>query len=323
MKPLKIAAAAALLSANLSAAPLSETDHSSAIVLAAFGTSYDSALSSLLQIQRDVQAAYPETPVHFAFTSNIIRKRWQARRDDAEYRAAHPEVPESLYSVKNVLGTLADLQDQGYRDIVVQTTLLTHGEEFTDLLAYTDALAGIDTVKARWKPFNRIAVGRPLMGSWGPQFEYRQDLARLAESLSADVAMAKEQGAALVYMGHGNDHLSTGLYYELEELMSQQYPGVSIYVGLVEGHPDFGRLKSRLAEDGITKVVLKPMMVVAGDHATNDMAGEEEDSWKVQLQGAGIEVTPVLKGLGETPQVRQRYLAHLADAADAAGIVLN
>ncbi|SDJ78678.1 sirohydrochlorin cobaltochelatase [Ferrimonas sediminum] len=323
MKRLSAALTATVLSTHLAAAPAPIQPEPSAIVLAAFGTTYDSAVDSLLKIQHDVQQAYPDTPVRFAFTSNIIRKRWHQRRDDRDYQVAHPEIPAELYQVKNVLGTLADLQNDGYRDIVVQTTLLTHGEEFTDLLAYTDALSGIDTLKAKWKPFQRITVGRPLMGTWGAQQEYRHDLEALTQALAADVDQARRSNAALVYMGHGNDHLSTGLYYELEELMNQHYPDVPVYVGLVEGHPDFDRLSARLQQDGVTRVQLRPLMVVAGDHASNDMAGDEPDSWKVQLQQLGMEVEPILSGLGNNPQVRQRYLNHLNDAAAAAGIVLK
>ncbi|TKB50029.1 sirohydrochlorin cobaltochelatase [Ferrimonas aestuarii] len=295
----------------------------SAIVLAAFGTSYDSALNSLLHIQQDIQAAYPNTPIRFAFTSNIIRKKWHRRQHDEAYKQAHPEVPESLYQVKNVLGALADLQNDGYKNIVVQTTLLTPGEEFHDLGQYVDALNGIDTLREKWKPFNHIALGRPLMGQWGVDFPYHQDLNALAGALAKDVELAKSDGAALVYMGHGNEHLSTGLYSELQTIMQSRYPNQQTYVGLVEGAPNLEQLKAQLTQDGITKVHLRPLMVVAGDHASNDMAGDEPDSWKSQLQQLGIKVTPILQGLGNNPSVRQRYLTHLQDAASSAEIVLN
>ncbi|WP_317917411.1 sirohydrochlorin cobaltochelatase [Vibrio sp. MACH09] len=298
-------------------------DEKSAIVIAAFGTTYNTAVDSLIAIQNTIQQAYPNTPVRFAFTSNIIRKKWHRRQNDTQYKEDHPEVPDSFYHVKNVLGTMADFQNEGYKNIVVQTTLLTHGEEYTDLVAYVDALASIQTIKEKFKPFQKIALGRPLMGTWGKQYEYSKDLDKLAEALADDVELAKRNKAALVYMGHGNDYLSTGLYYELEDKLNQMYPEVKSYVGLVEGHPNFDALSSKIKQDGSKKVMIKPLMVVAGDHASNDMAGDEDDSWKVMLTKQGIDVTPVLVGLGSSEKIQQIYLQHLKDAANDAGITLK
>ncbi|MDB1125245.1 sirohydrochlorin cobaltochelatase [Vibrio algarum] len=295
----------------------------SAIVLAAFGTTYDTAVVSLLAIKQTVEEAYPNTPVRFAFTSNIIRKKWHSRKNDMEYRKQHSEIPEDFYDVKNVLGTLADLQNEGYKDIVVQTTLLSHGEEYIDLQNYVSALASIETLKEKWRPFSNIALGRPLMGTWGNKYEYRFDLERLAESLQEDIKLAKKNGTALVYMGHGNDHLSTGLYYELDQLLNNMYPEVKSYVGLVEGHPNFDFILNKMKQDGVDSVTLKPLMVVAGDHATNDMAGDENDSWKVMLSNANIKVIAVLEGLGSKKAIQIIYLNHLKDAANDAGIFLN
>ena len=295
----------------------------SAIVLAAFGTTYDSAVGSLLAIQNEVEQAYPNTPVKFAFTSNIIRKKWHARQHDQNYQQQHSDIPQDFYQVKNVLGTLADLQNEGYKNIVVQTTLLSHGEEYIDLQAYVNALASIKTLKEKWQPFNKIALGRPLMGTWGNQYEYHSDMQKLASALADDVELAKKNGSALVYMGHGNDHLSTGLYYELGELLREMYPQVKSYVGTVEGHPNFATLLKQLKADGVQRVTLKPLMVVAGDHANNDMAGDDDDSWMVMLGNAGIKVTPVLEGLGSKDSIQKLYLSHLADAAKDAGISLK
>ncbi len=294
-----------------------------AIVIAAFGTTYPSAVDSLLAIVRDVETAYPNTLVQMAFTSNIIRKKWHGRADDQNYRSSHPQVPDYFYQIKNLLGTLADLQDQGYKTIVVQPTHLTHGEEFEDVKAYVDGLRSIKTLKERWRPFNKIALGRPLMGTWGDRFPYAEDLQKLATSLAADAKLAEQQQATLIYMGHGNDHLSTGLYYELELLMNQLYPQVRTLVGLVEGHPNFDELLTKLQAGNNKKTLLKPLMIVAGDHASNDMAGDEEDSWKTQLQKAGYQVKPVMQGLGDNAEVRQIFVDHLSDAATEAGVELR
>ena len=294
-----------------------------AIVVASFGTSYPSAVDSLLAIVKDIAAANPETPVQLAFTSNIIRKKWHGRAEDTEYRKAHPEVPDYFYRIKNVLGTLADFQDQGYQTIIVQPTHLTQGEEFSDVQATIDGLLSIRTMNKSWQPFEKIALGRPLMGTWGDDHPYAEDLQALAEALVDDVKLAEQRQATLIYMGHGNEYLSTGLYYEFERLMNRRYPQVKTLIGLVEGHPDFAELREKLPTVGTKKVILKPLMVVAGDHANNDMAGAGSDSWKSQLEGAGYTVQPIMQGLGDIPGVRRLFVEHLRTAATEAGIELR
>lgn len=294
-----------------------------AIVVAAFGTTYDSTLSSLLDIKSSMANKYPNTEVRLAFTSSIIRKIWHRRASDRDYITEHEKVPTSLYTVKNVLGTMADLQDQGYRNIVVQPTHLTHGEEFIDTKAIVDGLGSIETIKPKWQPFERLALGRPLMGTWGAKYPYHHDMLQLAEALKPDVIQAKKENRALVYMGHGNEHLSTGLYKELEVLMNGLYPEVTTLVGVVEGYPDLASISEQIKAKQIKRAVLKPLMIVAGDHATNDMASDESDSWKTVLVEQGVDVMTVLKGLGDNPSVRALFVNHAEDAAMEAGIELK
>jgi len=310
-----------LLSQN--ALAMQNAPDKSAIVIAAFGTSYPSAVGALLSIVAEVEARYPQTLVKMAFTSNIIRQKWHSRLRDTAYREAHPEVPEYFYQIKNLLGTLADLQNDGYKNLVVQPTLLTPGEEYLDTQASIKGLLSIKTVKERWRPFNKIALGRPLMGTWGAEYPYTEDLEKLAMSLVADVEQAQAKGATLVYMGHGNEHLSTGLYTEFAEMMNQRYPKVTTLVGLVEGQPDFSDLLEQLQAHAQRKLLLKPLMVVAGDHANKDMAGLDAESWRSQLTAAGYAVEPLLQGLGDNPHVRQLFIDHLQDAATEAGIELR
>ncbi|MGE4319023.1 MAG: sirohydrochlorin cobaltochelatase [Deferribacterales bacterium] len=290
-----------------------------AVVIAAFGTTYDSALSSLLSISHELEKNTGDIPVRMAFTSNIIRKIWHSRKNDTEYRNSHKEVPEYLYDVKNVLGTLADLQNEGYKTVVVQPTYIYAGEEYADLLAYTDALNGIKTLKDKWKPFTAIAVGKPVTGA----YEYKEDLNRFAEVLKADVDLARKNKTALVYMGHGNEHLSTGIYFELEIVMNAMYPDVKTFIGTVEGHPDVEDVIAGLKRVKAKSVTLKPLMIVAGDHAQNDMASDEEDSWKTLLSKAGIRVIPVVEGLGENPGVRKIIADNMKKAAEENGIKLH
>jgi sirohydrochlorin cobaltochelatase len=290
----------------------------SAIVITSFGTTYESTLHLILNMVEEVRAKYPETPVKLAFTSNIIRKTWNERAEDEAYRSEHPDVPEELYSVKNVLGAMADLQNEGYRNIVVQPTLINNGEEYLDMTAYVNALASIKTVKERFRPFNTVAIGKPLTGT----FSHMEQVEALAKALAADVMTAEKAGAVLVYMGHGNEHMSQGMYYELEIVMNRMY-GEPIVIGLVEGLPDLDTVLDKLAIINNKKIILKPLMFVAGDHAQNDMAGDEDDSWKTVLTKAGYTVTPIVEGLGSNPAVRLLFINHLALAAMEAGIDLR
>jgi sirohydrochlorin cobaltochelatase len=291
-----------------------------AVVLAVFGTSHESALPGILNIRAQVQKELPGIPVRLAFTSNIIRRIWQERRQDPAYAGQHPEVPAEILQVKGPLATIADLQDQGYGYIVVQPTLISSGEEFADLAAYVQGLNSIKTVKKRNMPFKKILLGRPALGTHGIEHEYRHDIEQVATLLAPDVEMAQKDGRALVYFAHGNEHYSTGVYLEFEQVMRRQYPGVRIHVTMVEGFPDNARLLAELAADKTKKVLLKPFMTVAGDHAKNDMAGSEPDSLKSVLEARGLDVAAMLTGLGESDAFAAIFTRHIQDAMNDEGI---
>jgi len=295
----------------------SEQKSPTAIVLAAFGTTYPATLEPILAMLHDVEERYPAIPVRLAFTSNIIRRKWQARSADGNYRREHPAIPEQIYTVKNILGVMADLQNEGYRRIVVQPVLIVDGEEYRDLTAYVEALGAIRIHKPQWQPFEKVAIGKPLLGTFG----HREQLDTLVRALKPDIDDARAADATLVYMGHGNEHMAQGTYYELEILLRREY-NIPVCIGLVEGLPDFETVREKLANAGARKVLLKPLMYVAGDHARNDMAGGEEDSWLTLLENDGYRVTPILEGLGENPAVRAIFLDLLEQAAQQAAIDL-
>jgi len=289
-----------------------------AIVVTAFGTTYETTLKSILSIVKDVEKTYPDVPVKLAFTSNIIRKIWHKRNLDENYKKEHPNVPAQLYTVKNVLGALADLQNEGHKHIVILSTHVANGEEYHDMMAYARGLQSIRTFKHKFQPFHAIALSKPLTGT----ISHAENVATLAKALKDDVEAAKKNGGALVYMGHGNEHMSQGVYYELEIVMNRMYD-VPVFIGLVEGLPDVDTVTDKLKTAGVKKVLLKPLMIVAGDHANNDMAGEEDDSWKVILTKEGFNVKTILEGLGDKPAVRAIFIDHLKEAAAKAGIELK
>jgi len=293
-----------------------------AIVLAMFGTTVEPALQDLLAIQTAVQEAYPRTPVKLAFTSNQIRRIWHKRAADPQYLAEHPEIPEEILHVQGILATIANLQDRGFDRQVIQPTHIAPAEEFHDLAAYVRGLHSIRTLKPRWQPFTAIGLGRPLLGTYNLQHAYAEDIRISAEALAGDAELARRQGAALVYMGHGNHYFpSGGLYLEFAARMRELHPDVLTLIGTVEGFPSLEEVIAALRQHQARKVLLKPFLIVAGDHAVNDLVGEKKDSWQSILNNAGFEVTAEVKGLG--PQVASIFVRHAADAAAEAGVELR
>lgn len=288
-----------------------------AVVIAGFGTSYPEALSAILAIDKEMRNAFPQAEVRHAFTSNIIRGIWHKRAGDAAWKKAHPTVPEWLYDVKGPLSTFGQLQEEGKKRVVVQTTHIYAGEEYQDLTAYVDAVAGIDTLRTKWKPFSFMKMGRPALGKAGVHPDYHDDIETAARAVSEDVAMAKKMGAVLLYMGHGNDIFPTSAYAEFSKEMNKMYPEVTTIVGNVEGYPGLEEVTVALKHMNTKKVYMKPFMVVAGDHARNDMAGDEEDAWKTIFEKMGIHVTCELRGLGENPRWAKLYADHAVDAVTA------
>ena len=303
----------AMLTMTLQVSAMGKQEAKKAIVIASFGTSYLSALENLTNINDKVKEAFPNVEVRFAFTSNIIRKIWHSRRTDKDFMATNAGKYQQFLNVKGILATISDLQDEGYTNIVVQSSHVYAGEEFTDLSSYIHGLNSIKTLKKKFMPFKSLLLGRPALGKPGVIHDYHEDLEIGAEALEADVKLAEKNNAALVYMGHGNEYFSTGIYIEFQQVMRKKYPKVKIYVGTVEGYPSLDNVLESLKKDGIKKVILKPFMVVAGDHANNDMAGDDKDSWKNMISQLGIEVIPVLKGLGLNSKWADIYIQHIKD----------
>ena len=301
-----------------------KVEHKTGIILAMFGTTVEPALKGLLNIRNKMVKAYPATPVRFAFTSNIIRRIWQKRAKDRAYIKAHPEIPPEILHVRGPLAAIADFQDDGYDTIIVQPTHIAPAEEFLDLTSYVKALASIDTIKAKFKPFHKLVLGRPMLGTFGVTHPYGEDIKIAVKAMQEDVERARQKKAALVYMGHGNDNFpSGGAYMQFAHEMNVAYPDVLTVVGTVEGYPGLDEVMTRLKEARVKDVYIRAFMVVAGDHAHNDMAGPDKDSWKSVMEKAGITVHPYLHGMGENDRVADIYVRHAADAAKDAGIILK
>jgi sirohydrochlorin cobaltochelatase len=295
-----------------------------AIVIATFGTTVPSALPGIMHIRDRMQKRFPGTEIRIAFTSNMIRKIWHKRQHDEAFKKANPSIPNDIFSIKGPLATIADLQDEGFATILVQPGHISLGEEYLDLVSYINGLNAITTIKDKNRPFLRLVVSRPALGTMGPKHPYVDDINEVAKTLAGDIKKAKESGAALLYMGHGNEFFpSSGAYLQLIDVMNTIYPETKTYIATVEGFPSLETSMKQMKEDKVTKVLLKPLMDVAGDHAHNDMAGSEPKSMKSVLTKNGFEVTTVIEGMGEQDGFADVFVDHLAQTASDYGITLK
>jgi len=293
-----------------------------AIVIASFGTTVPSAVQAITNIYQRTKAAFPGTEVRICFTSNIIRSIWRERQAEPK-EWLDQGIPEEILFVENIISTIGDLREEGYRNIIVQPTHMFYMEQSQDLASYVHGLASIKTTKAKWMPFDKLVMGRPALGMPGDRYNYHEDLDRAIKTLAGDAKMAKDNDAMLIYMGHGNEHWSTGIYAETQKKMRAAYPDVQTFVGVVEGMPGLEDFLSDLAHSKTKKVILKPFMIVAGDHANNDMAGPEADSWKSILSKEGYEVQAILEGLGSNDAFADIFVDHIKDAAREHDITLR
>lgn len=254
-----------------------------AILVVAFGTSVPEARVALENLENAVRKAYPDTEVRVAYTSNIIRRKI---------------AKEQNLVIDTPLIALARLQDEGYSKVVVQPTHFIPGEEYNDLKAVVDAVASIPGKYG----FTEIVLSEPML-------VHQQDYVDAAMILKRAFGKYVGKGRAVVLMGHGTPHFANAAYAQLQLALDKVAPG--FIVGTVEGFPSLEEVQARLVHMGARKVTLVPFMVVAGDHAQNDMAGPEEDSWKSILTAEGYKVDAIVKGMGENDEIAAKVVKKL------------
>lgn len=254
-----------------------------ALLAVSFGTSHaDTLEKNIAAIERDLAAAFPERTLRRAFTSGMVLRRWKRERG---------------VEIDDVPAALERLAGEGYTDILVQPTHIMNGEEYHKLADQAEEYRG---------KFDKLAVGVPLLTA-------AEDYLDLGRAL-LEVLPPKAEERAILFMGHGSEHQANSAY-ALMEYAFHDLGRPDIIVGTVEGYPDFDAALRRLRERPAAKEVeLRPLMTVAGDHAKNDLAGDEDDSWKNQLAEEGYRVNCVLTGLGEYPQVRALFVDHARKA---------
>jgi sirohydrochlorin cobaltochelatase len=282
---------------------------SPAIVLAAFGTSAPEALKAITNVEERVLAAFPGYLVRLSFTSNAIRAIWRQRALDLPYRDSHPEVGERFYRVRNPLSELAALQEEGARLVMVQSLHLTDGEEYRDLASLVNSLASVETLQPSLNPFPWMALGQPALGTEDGRPE---SLSRAALALYPLIKDAQAMRAAVVLVGHGNGRLRQEVYLKFQKVLREAY-GPDIYVGTVESSPLMGHVLEQLREGSATprNVLLAPLMLVAGEHARQDMAGYGEGSWASRLKAEGYQVIIRMEGLGSNDSFADIFVESL------------
>ena len=276
------------------------------LLVVSFGTSYnDSRVADIKSIEDALQAANPDWSVRRAFTAQIIINHIQAR--DGE-------------KIDNMEQALERAVANGVKQLVVQPTHLMHGAE------YDEMCAAIDKVRDK---FDSVEIAEPMLGEVGSDATVinadKEAVAKavvaaaLSESGYESTAAAKEAGVAYVLMGHGTAHVAKVTYSQMATQMDK-LGYENVFIGTVEGEPEDTSCEAVIAavkEAGYTTVVLRPLMVVAGDHANNDMAGADEDSWKTMFEAAGFTVNCQISGLGRIADVQALYVAHTKAAIDA------
>ena len=249
------------------------------ILLVAFGSSEASAQVSFENIDRMVKKAYPDIPVRWGYTSHIIRKKLAKQ-------GKHLDSPEVA---------LAKMMDEKFTHVAVQSLHTIGGAEYHDLRRTVGAFKMMGG-------FQQVILGYPLMST-------QEDMQKVLNAILEAIPAERTKDEAVVLMGHGTHHPSNAFYAAL--MFQVQLKDPNILVGTVEGYPGIDLVQALLIKKGIKKAYLMPFMSVAGDHAKNDMAGEEEDSWKSILTKAGIECVPILKGTAEFDSYVRIWVEHL------------
>lgn len=255
------------------------------ILVVSFGTSYNESRDITIgAIETAVADAYPEYEVRRAFTSQIIIDILEER--------------EKL-DIDNVEEAFERLAADGVTEVIVQPTHVMSGYEYDDLY---------EAVQEYAPQFDTIRMGAPLLTS-------DEDYDKVVKVLTTETEDYSNDNTAIVFMGHGTEHEANVTYENLQNKLTEA--GYNNYfIGTVEAEPTLEDVVAAVKTGGYTKVVLEPLMIVAGDHANNDMAGDETDSWKSVFEAEGIEVECVLRGLGEFEEIRNIYIEHIKNAED-------
>jgi sirohydrochlorin cobaltochelatase len=254
------------------------------ILVVSFGTSHrETREKNIDQIELEIGKAFPEYKIYRAFTSNMIIKILKDR---------------DCIFIHSVGEAMEAMRKDGIKKVIVQPTHILNGIENDNMIREVNSYA---------KYFTSIKIGNPLLTSTE---DYKQVIETFMKDLSEEL-----NPEALIFMGHGTAHYSNTSYAAFEYML-KAYGYEDVYMATVEAYPTLGDCIKQLKKKAYTSIVLTPFMIVSGDHATNDMAGEEDDSWRSILEKEGYQVSCYLKGLGEYQSIRDIFVQHVKEAAD-------
>ncbi len=253
-----------------------------AILVVSFGTSHeDTRIKTIESIENKIKETFSDYVIYRAWTSSIIRKILK-KRDGLQ--------------IDSIEEALQRMKADGICEVLVQPTHVINGFE-------TDELKGI--VARYADQFESVSMGAPLLST-------QEDNEKVVEILG-NIWKDIPENEAVVFMGHGTEHYANTVYAALDYIMKEK-GYTNMYMGTVESYPSLDTVKGLLSGKNITKIHLAPFMIVAGDHAKNDMAGDDEDSWKSQFEQQGFAVTCYLNGLGELSEIQNIFIEHVRDA---------
>ena len=278
------------------------------LLVVSFGTSFnDSRAEDIKGIEDALAEAFPDWSVRRAFTAQIIINHVQARDDE---------------QIDNMQQALDRAVANGVKNLVVQPTHLMHGAEYDEM---------VEAINEYSDKFESVAIAEPMLGEVGDDATViNDDKAAVAQAITDEAVKeagydsmeaAAEDGTAFVFMGHGTSHTANVTYDQMQTQM-EKLEFTNAFIGTVEGEPEdtaCDEVINKVKDAGFKKVILRPLMVVAGDHANNDMAGDDDDSWKSMFEASGDfdEIDCQIEGLGRIDAVEQLYVAHTQAAIDS------
>lgn len=256
------------------------------VLMVSFGTTVPSGQKAIDNLYSTLKLSCPEVEVRLAYTSNIIRRK----------------LAEEGKEIESPMIALSRMRDEGFTDVVVVSTHIIPGEEYCDLIS---VVQGFQSIEGKYG-FDRLVLSKPLLYA-------DEDFKAMAGFLKRTYGSKIDRDGTVALMGHGSPHFANSAYGQLQVVLDDLAPG--FLMGTVEGTPQLDHVIRRLKHGKYKKVTLVPFMIVAGDHATNDMAGPEDDSWANILKGEGFRVSSILTGLGEYDEIGAMLVRKFRSAA--------
>ncbi len=255
-----------------------------ALVVISFGTSFKEAIPAIINIEETCKKAFPDYDFYRAFTSGMIIRKLARTKNIVIHN------PDEI---------MQQLAEDGYEEVLCQPTHIINGYEYEKMMK----------MLAKYKEhISEIKVGKPLLTE-------EEDYKEACEIVMKELTAPLQEQEAFVFMGHGTEHYANSAYCQFENML-RDLGYESTYVGTVEGFPSLDYVIRRLRRRNIKKVYIMPLMIVAGDHARNDLAGAEADSWDSILKAEGFETKVILKGLGENDAIADMFVKHLNKAEE-------